>query len=141
LRLIAGRFRRLLRRFLRRLFLGLDSSVEMFIRQLQIVLGGYRLAIADPAADDVHWEAFCKLSLSRAAKVLEQLLPRLQPGALDDPLQLRPKVGAPFAVSRDDVLAARLEFAARLMCLRKEGIILRRSAQDALIITRFCHKC
>ncbi|MCH8151121.1 MAG: hypothetical protein IH830_01960 [Planctomycetes bacterium] len=51
---------RLLRRILRRLCApyrcGLNGPLEVLISQLQVVLGGHWLAVADPLADHVHRE-------------------------------------------------------------------------------------
>ncbi len=84
---------RLLRRILRRLGPGrltaADRLGEVLVGQLQVVLRRYRLAVADPTADNVQRELLSQLSFSRTAEVLERIRPGLQPSPADDPVSRR----------------------------------------------------
>ncbi|MBX9653848.1 hypothetical protein K2Y11_09560 [bacterium] len=48
---------------------------EVLIGQLQVVLGGNLLRVADPLHDDMQWIRFRQFCLASAAKVLPKLRP------------------------------------------------------------------
>lgn len=98
---------RLLRRFLRRFFVGLlwgrpiagNRSLEMLIGHLQVVPGRDGLAIPDPGADNVQRELLGQLRFPRRPQVVEQLGPGLPAGPRNDPLKLGPQVHVSIAAS------------------------------------------
>ncbi|MBX7166512.1 MAG: hypothetical protein K1X74_09210 [Pirellulales bacterium] len=76
----------------------------MLVGQLQVVLLGNRLRVADPFADHVPGELLGQFGLPRAAKILEQLGPRFQAGPADDLREAGSQVLRRVASDRDDVL-------------------------------------
>jgi hypothetical protein len=64
-----------LRRILRRLFVAKNRTLEVLVGDLQVKLPRYGFAVADPAADDVGWEAFHQLRFPSAAKALSWFAP------------------------------------------------------------------
>ncbi|MCP3906010.1 MAG: hypothetical protein GY715_20500 [Planctomycetes bacterium] len=101
----AIRCSRSLHRILQRLGAA-DREVEMGVGDLEVMLGGDLLAVADPRGHDVRGEAVGKLGLPRGAEVLPRLRPGLESGGLDDAVQLRPQVHGGIAVARDAELGA-----------------------------------
>ena len=94
----AIQFGRILRRFLRRFSI-------VLIRDMQVVLHGDRLTVADPRADDVRREIVAKLRLPCSSAILKQLAPRRHARRADDPRQPGPKVHRLVAVLADDIHA------------------------------------
>ncbi len=113
------------------------------------MLHGYETAVADPFADDVHWELFGQLGLPSATQVLPRFRPWLSTCATDDLEELRSQVAVVsprrrslcgLAVSRDDVFTVRFvllpDFFEVGLQLRKQGDYPRRSAAMMLRLRR-----
>ena len=93
---------RLLHRILHRFSVGVCGPLKVFVGDLQIVLQGDRLRVANPGTDGLNQELFGQFGFPRAAEVLEQFGPGLQAGTPDDFCQLRPQVGVRAAVAGDE---------------------------------------
>jgi hypothetical protein len=60
------------------------SALEVVLDDLQVMLGGDALRIANPGADDVNREDGGQLHLASGAQVLEKLRPGRKPGPAND---------------------------------------------------------
>jgi hypothetical protein len=98
LRVLARRFRTKLRRILRRFLV-------VVFGHLQIMLRRHLRAVADPLADDVNRVGLGQFRFPRAATILHELRPGLEPRPLDNLPQQGPQV-LPLPVSRDNILHA-----------------------------------
>jgi len=68
----------------------LESATEVLVCDLQIVLAGHVLAVADPRTNNVGRESLGQLSLPRATQILPQLRPEGKSRPLNDPAEVRP---------------------------------------------------
>ena len=72
----------------------------MLIRDLKVVLFRNLRGVAEPLADDVIGEGVFQFGLAGGSKIVEQLRPRFQPGAiLDDAFKVGAQVGVGAAVA------------------------------------------
>ncbi|MCH8270020.1 MAG: hypothetical protein IH985_02255 [Planctomycetes bacterium] len=101
----AVRFRRVLRRILRRLpnIRFPHRPREVVIVDLEVVVRRHRLGVSQPLADDVDRKPLHQLRLAARPQIVEQPRPGLQTGAADDPVQLDPQVraGAPGSADHE----------------------------------------
>jgi hypothetical protein len=95
------------RRIARRLA-GAGRALEVLVGQLEVMLGGDRLAVAHPLANDVHREFFGQLGFARAPHVLKHLGPGLQAGRPNEVEKPAAEVLVCVAVAGDGVLGAGL---------------------------------
>jgi len=80
----------------------------VFLCHLEVVSRRYLWAVTQPGRHGLDGELFDQFRFSTAAAILEHLAPRFQPGALDYPMRLSPKVLTCVPVARNDVGLARL---------------------------------
>ncbi len=120
LRCISGAFERLLHRFLQRFFRDAGSPFEMLAGDLQVMLLGNRLRIADPLADGLQRELFGQFGLARRSQVLEHFRPRLQASPADYPVQLRPQILVGVPVTGDDEFTPRFRLVECLFQVRAQ---------------------
>lgn len=78
----------------------------MGVCRLQVVLHRDARGIPQPARHHVDREAFGKFRFTSRSTVLERLLPGRQTGSLDDPVELRTKIGIRTPVASDDELCS-----------------------------------
>ncbi|MCX7418008.1 MAG: hypothetical protein NT013_00520 [Planctomycetia bacterium] len=76
---------------------------KVLIADLEIVLSSHCLAVADPRADDVCWEAGFQFRLPTGSEVVEDSRPRDQAGAFDNLGHHRAEVAVQVAVAVDDM--------------------------------------
>ena len=77
LRLSAGRFVQVLCRILCRFG-------KVVISHLKVAVLSHSWRVANPCTNHMQWVNLCQFCLSRAAKILEELGPRFQPGTADN---------------------------------------------------------
>ncbi|MEZ6051299.1 MAG: hypothetical protein R3C02_07935 [Planctomycetaceae bacterium] len=92
----------------------------MVVRDLQVVLGGDELTVADPLTDHVHRELFGQFGLPGGPQVLERLRPHLEPGPADELAQQYAVVGIHLAVAGDDELRSFLSHRVAFIEVRHE---------------------
>lgn len=117
LRCISGAFERLLHRILQRFFRHAGSPLEVLAGDLQVVLPGNRLRIADPTANSLQWELFRQFRLASRSQILEHFRPRLQSSPTNDFVKLGSQILIAVPVSVDNELSAGLSL---LKCLFQE---------------------